>query len=77
MPLDRVFSLKGFGTVVTGTLLGGGLRAERRLPGALALTGIVVGQAERFDVATPAHLRQRRQAGPERFDRRRILARCP
>jgi selenocysteine-specific elongation factor len=28
LPVDRVFSMKGFGTVVTGTLLSGGLRQD-------------------------------------------------
>jgi selenocysteine-specific elongation factor len=31
LPIDRVFSLKGFGTVVTGTLLGGRLAADDEL----------------------------------------------
>ena len=37
LPVDRVFSMKGFGTVVTGTLLGGTIRPEDELelhPGA-------------------------------------------
>ncbi len=36
LPVDRVFSMRGFGTVVTGTLVGGHLDAERAflvLPG--------------------------------------------
>ncbi|MCK4578412.1 MAG: selenocysteine-specific translation elongation factor, partial [Candidatus Marinimicrobia bacterium] len=36
MPVDRVFSLKGFGTIVTGTVLGGYLRVDDKvelLPG--------------------------------------------
>ena len=28
LPIDRVFSMKGFGTVVTGTLIGGAIRKE-------------------------------------------------
>ena len=31
LPIDRVFSVKGFGTVVTGTLVSGELRAEQAL----------------------------------------------
>lgn len=31
LPIDRVFSIRGFGTVVTGTLLSGSLRAGDRL----------------------------------------------
>ena len=31
LPIDRVFSIKGFGTVVTGTLVSGGLREEQEL----------------------------------------------
>jgi len=31
MPIDRVFSVKGFGTVVTGTLVSGELRADQLL----------------------------------------------
>ncbi len=31
LPIDRVFTMKGFGTVVTGTLLGGTIRAEDEL----------------------------------------------
>ena len=38
LPIDRVFSMKGFGTVVTGTLVSGRIRPEEELavaPGAL------------------------------------------
>ena len=31
LPIDRVFTMKGFGTVVTGTLLGGTIRVEDEL----------------------------------------------
>ena len=31
LPIDRVFSVKGFGTVVTGTLVSGALHAEREV----------------------------------------------
>src|SRR5438477_2106205 len=31
LPIDRVFSMRGFGTVVTGTLTGGTLRADEEL----------------------------------------------
>ena len=31
LPIDRVFSIKGFGTVVTGTLVSGALREEQEL----------------------------------------------
>jgi selenocysteine-specific elongation factor len=31
LPIDRVFSMKGFGTVVTGTLAGGRVEADREL----------------------------------------------
>ena len=31
LPIDRVFSVKGFGTVVTGTLVSGGIREEDEL----------------------------------------------
>ena len=31
LPIDRVFSMKGFGTVVTGTLVGGTIREETEL----------------------------------------------
>jgi selenocysteine-specific elongation factor len=31
LPIDRVFSMKGFGTVVTGTLIGGRLRVDDEL----------------------------------------------
>ncbi len=31
LPVDRVFSLKGFGTVVTGTLVGGSLRVDEEV----------------------------------------------
>src|SRR6185436_8159458 len=31
LPIDRVFSMRGFGTVVTGTLTGGTLRLEEEL----------------------------------------------
>jgi selenocysteine-specific elongation factor len=31
LPIDRVFTMKGFGTVVTGTLTGGRIEAEREL----------------------------------------------
>src|SRR5882724_2277047 len=31
LPIDRVFTMKGFGTVVTGTLVSGILRAEQQL----------------------------------------------
>ena len=30
LPIDRVFSMKGFGTVVTGTLVSGRVRGRRR-----------------------------------------------
>lgn len=41
LPVDRVFSIKGFGTVVTGTLLSGSLQQGERLeavPGSIATT---------------------------------------
>jgi selenocysteine-specific elongation factor len=31
LPIDRVFSMKGFGTVVTGTLISGGVRKDEEL----------------------------------------------
>jgi len=31
LPIDRVFSMKGFGTVVTGTLISGGVRKEEEI----------------------------------------------
>jgi selenocysteine-specific elongation factor len=31
LPIDRVFTMKGFGTVVTGTLIGGAVRKEEEL----------------------------------------------
>jgi selenocysteine-specific elongation factor len=31
LPIDRVFSIRGFGTVVTGTLTAGGIRAEEEM----------------------------------------------
>ncbi|SEL84517.1 selenocysteine-specific translation elongation factor SelB [Stigmatella aurantiaca] len=48
LPVDRVFSLKGFGTVVTGTLLSGALEEEESvsllpgLPGPLRVRGLQV-----------------------------------
>src|ERR1035438_8651330 len=33
LPIDRVFTMKGFGTVVTGTLVAGTIRAEEELQG--------------------------------------------
>jgi len=30
LPIDRVFTVKGFGTVVTGTLISGAVEKERR-----------------------------------------------
>jgi len=49
-------SLLGTAALFASYALGGGLRAERRLPGALALTGIVVGTAtfSLFLIAFPA-----------------------
>ena len=41
LPIDRVFTMKGFGTVVTGTLVSGRLRVEEELllePGSRAVT---------------------------------------
>ena len=41
LPIDRVFTMKGFGTVVTGTLVSGRLRAEEELilePGGRVVT---------------------------------------
>src|SRR4029077_20882805 len=41
LPIDRVFTMKGFGTVVTGTLVSGRLRVEEELflePGRRAVT---------------------------------------
>ena len=31
LPIDRVFTIKGFGTVVTGTLIAGRLRVDDRV----------------------------------------------
>jgi selenocysteine-specific elongation factor len=31
LPIDRVFTMKGFGTVVTGTLMTGAIRREEEL----------------------------------------------
>jgi len=48
LPVDRAFSLKGFGTVVTGTLLSGELEVESRvsllpgLPGPFRIRGLQV-----------------------------------
>jgi selenocysteine-specific elongation factor len=39
LPVDRVFSIKGFGTVVTGTLVSGRIRAEDRLLAVPAASG--------------------------------------
>ena len=44
LPIDRAFTMKGFGTVVTGTLVSGRIRAGRRAP---AAAGRPRGQAAR------------------------------
>jgi selenocysteine-specific elongation factor len=55
LPIDRVFSMKGFGTVVTGTLVSGRVRVDEELlaaPGArrVKVRGIQVHGAPRGDV---------------------------
>jgi selenocysteine-specific elongation factor len=59
LPIDRVFTMTGFGTVVTGTLVSGTLRvgdALRVLPGRLEcrIRGLQV-HGEKVEEATPGH----------------------
>ena len=55
MPIDRVFSMKGFGTVVTGTLIGGRLRIDDEVvcqpPGRVAKVRGLQVHGERRDEA--------------------------
>jgi len=60
LPIDRVFSMKGFGTVITGTLLGGTIRIEDALevhPGGMPVR--VRGVQVHGEKADEAHAGQR------------------
>ena len=76
LPIDRSFSVKGFGTVVTGTLISGAVRKEQEVelyPGGrrLRVRGVQVhGEPGRAARCRPAH-----GAQPGRYRTRRDCAR--
>ena len=67
LPIDRVFSVKGFGTVVTGTLVSGRIRQDDELVGPAARAD---GQGPRPAGPRPSG-RGRRRGAPRRGEPRR------
>ena len=79
LPLDRAFTVKGFGTVVTGTLISGAVRKEQEVelyPAGrrLRVRGVqVYGATRRTGAGRPAH---RAQSGGHRARRNWRAAWC-